>query len=50
MNDLVDDEIREIIARYIREVREEQIRAAMFNAPYDFEGMQDRLIVMKAIG
>jgi len=50
MHDLVDDETREIIARYIREVKEEKIRATMFNISYDFEGMQDRLIALKAIG
>lgn len=50
MHDFVDDETREIIARYIREVREGKIRAEMFNTTYDSEGMLDRLIALKAIG
>lgn len=46
----IDTEIGEIIARYAREVREEKMRSAWVDIPYDHAEFQDRMIILKAIG
>jgi hypothetical protein len=47
---ILDAETAEIIARYVREVREEKVRAAWADVSYDHAGLQDRLILLHAIG
>jgi hypothetical protein len=42
---ILDDDIKGIIARYVREVKEERMAEVI----YDAEGMQDRMIILRAI-
>ena len=49
MYGLVDDETREIITRYIREVRDEKIKSALNAIPYDSEGFELRRCLIEKI-
>jgi hypothetical protein len=45
----LDDEIKAILERYVREVLDDEIRAQWVNASYDSGGLEMRLCVLSAI-
>ncbi len=47
---IFDEDIIQILTLYALEVKQEKIQFIILNASYESEGMQDRLIILRAIG